>query len=256
MGFCVNCGKKLDSSWKVCPDCGTKAAGAVKKDVCPGCGEKIKQEWKYCPKCNASISGDAPPTPEPKVASELLSPKTGGVSPLEKTADKGPSYLKQVSWLSVIAICIALFSFLVLIFSSIGSLILAFIGLFFGLIAKHKNKNSKQSAKLGFLAKIAVLLSVGVILLSFLGILLDWIWGEECPDGSIPYEDGCCLDRDGNSVCDTHEGKGSSSSAGEGGSSCEDRYTACMGNCMRNDPTGMNLYGCQISCDDDKKGCR
>lgn len=43
---CPNCGRRVQASWKYCPDCSQDL-----ELVCPNCGSQIEPEWKFCPYC-------------------------------------------------------------------------------------------------------------------------------------------------------------------------------------------------------------
>jgi hypothetical protein len=47
---CPNCGRRIQASWKFCPDCSQDL-----ELVCPSCGNQIEPEWKYCPYCTEKL---------------------------------------------------------------------------------------------------------------------------------------------------------------------------------------------------------
>lgn len=47
--FCVNCGAKIASGAKFCPDCGTPAIPV--KRICTACGAELPADTKFCPDC-------------------------------------------------------------------------------------------------------------------------------------------------------------------------------------------------------------
>lgn len=49
IGFCENCGAKLNSDAMFCEECGTPVTKA--KETCSKCGYKFERPGKFCPKC-------------------------------------------------------------------------------------------------------------------------------------------------------------------------------------------------------------
>lgn len=49
VGFCENCGAKLNAGDAFCEECGAPVATA--NDVCKNCGYKFERPGKFCPKC-------------------------------------------------------------------------------------------------------------------------------------------------------------------------------------------------------------
>ncbi len=49
VGFCENCGAKLNAEDAFCEECGAPVATA--NDVCKNCGYKFERPGKFCPKC-------------------------------------------------------------------------------------------------------------------------------------------------------------------------------------------------------------
>ena len=69
---CKKCGIRLDSSWKVCPECGTETE-SVK--LCPGCGYKLMEGWKVCPECGTAL--------EEAKADDGKAPENDGNAPVQ-----------------------------------------------------------------------------------------------------------------------------------------------------------------------------
>ncbi|MCS4541655.1 MAG: zinc ribbon domain-containing protein [Euryarchaeota archaeon] len=45
---CSNCGRKIDLTWKLCPNCG---ATLIEKPACRVCGKELDTSWNICPYC-------------------------------------------------------------------------------------------------------------------------------------------------------------------------------------------------------------
>ena len=65
--FCINCGTKLDSDAKFCPECGTVVSTSESNSiytspdreilkVCPKCGEKMPSDAFYCLNCGTTFN--------------------------------------------------------------------------------------------------------------------------------------------------------------------------------------------------------
>jgi RNA polymerase subunit RPABC4/transcription elongation factor Spt4 len=51
---CKNCGKELDSEWKICPFCQTPIE---KQNICKSCGKELQDGWQICPFCQTPVAG-------------------------------------------------------------------------------------------------------------------------------------------------------------------------------------------------------
>jgi len=53
IAYTCDCGEKLDSSWKVCPDCQAPVViPQTAPSSCSNCSYTLKPHWKTCPMCN------------------------------------------------------------------------------------------------------------------------------------------------------------------------------------------------------------
>lgn len=84
VGFCAQCGAKLEGEAGFCPNCGIKIAKEKRlaKKFCLRCGAQVKAKAKFCPSCGQQL-------PELKVEEEKptknFCPKCGGKLPLGAT---------------------------------------------------------------------------------------------------------------------------------------------------------------------------
>jgi RNA polymerase subunit RPABC4/transcription elongation factor Spt4 len=47
---CLNCGRTIDNSHKICPYCGMNS-----QELCKNCGYPVQSDWKFCPNCNNQL---------------------------------------------------------------------------------------------------------------------------------------------------------------------------------------------------------
>lgn len=50
MKKCINCGKSVDKSSKICPYC-----GETPHKLCQNCGYIIESNWSFCPNCKEKL---------------------------------------------------------------------------------------------------------------------------------------------------------------------------------------------------------
>jgi len=50
---CLNCGKKIEKDFKICPYCGQK-----QEMVCKNCAKAVARDWSVCPFCAHPLPGE------------------------------------------------------------------------------------------------------------------------------------------------------------------------------------------------------
>jgi RNA polymerase subunit RPABC4/transcription elongation factor Spt4 len=115
--LCWDCGRPLQTGWRLCPYCGGDAAepavipcpscqASVSRDhaYCPQCGTAarltcdacdriLRRAWQYCPDCGAAASGDAAPRAGTRRAAAAAEPsrRQEPSTPFPEPGDARPS---------------------------------------------------------------------------------------------------------------------------------------------------------------------
>lgn len=50
---CINCGKRIEKDFKICPYCGQK-----QEKVCENCNKAVSRDWSVCPYCAHPLPGE------------------------------------------------------------------------------------------------------------------------------------------------------------------------------------------------------
>lgn len=50
---CINCGKRIEKDFKICPYCGQK-----QEMVCENCNKAVARDWSVCPYCAHPLPGE------------------------------------------------------------------------------------------------------------------------------------------------------------------------------------------------------